>query len=784
MITYSENMVVTGPPVSNLPAELTSFIGRPRELSEGARLLADARLLTLTGAGGVGKTRLALRIAAERGRDFPDGVWSVDLAPLRDGGLLARTIAATWGLREESTQPALDTLTQYLRDKQLLLVLDNCEHLLDECAFLVSKLLTGTHDLRILATSRQTLNVNGEFVLPVPPMSTPDPDQLPSIAQVSSSEAIKMFADRAAASVPTFTITEENYVAVARLCHLLEGIPLALELAANWLRAVTVDQIVEDLGPFKTQQLLSRGFRTDDPRHQSLQAAMDWSYELCSPEEQTLWERLSVFSGGFFLEAVQEVCAGDGIDPEKIVFHVASLMDKSILTGEPRGPQTRYRMLETIRQYGHERLAKSGQLYMVEHLHLEYYLKASRKADEAFFGPRQSQWLDWLRVEFPNLRVALNRCVSNLDQVQTGLEIAAALHEYWLFEGVLGEGRLWHERALERADEQVDKPTVIQVKAQAVAATIALWQGDVAAAEPLVRKSSADAQKLGDPYTLARTLHLQGAAALFNGDPQRAIELLDQVRDRYGEDYGDPGDAFLLRLYRSIAACQADDHAISTSMACQALAERAGAEWSLGWALLIVGFAYWRGDDMANATDLLKQSLSLQRDLQDRWGPTWTAEVLAWTAAASGRHRHAAELLGATAALRKLIDIEIPGMLAEAHERYEQELREALGHEYETLYQQGEKMTAAEALAYALGERTDTATGPAAIPPSPLTRREQEVAKLIAEGKTNQQIADKLTIALRTAETHVQNILKKLRLTRREQIGDMMLAQPEHQERR
>jgi predicted ATPase/DNA-binding CsgD family transcriptional regulator len=767
---YSKPMTVTRRRTSNLPAESTSFIGRPRELSEGVRLLADARLLTLTGPGGVGKTRLALRIAADRRRAFPDGVWLIDLASLRDGGLLARTIAATLGLREESTQPSIIILTEYLRDKQLLLVLDNCEHLLDDCAILASKLLATTLNMRILATSRHTLNIKSEFTFPVPPMSTPDPDQLLPMEQASQYEAVKLFADRAAASMPDFAITEENYVMVARLCHLLDGIPLAIELAAIWLRALSIEQVVDNLKD--RYRLLIRGDRTEVPRHQTLRAAMDWSYELCSSAEQTLWERLSVFSGGFSLEAAEAVCPDGDIARDETIYLVASLVDKSILSTESHGVLARYRMLETIRQYGHARLVKSGHLEMLRKLHRDYYLNASRRADVEFFSPLQAHWLDWLRAEFPNLRVALDYCVSNSDKMQAGLEIAAGLHEYWLFEGILGEGRLWLDRALERARER----NVLRVKAQAVDATVALWQGDLAAAEPLTKECSSDARKLADRYALARTMHLQGAAALFEGNPKRAISLLEQVIDRYGEDYGDPGDAFLLALYMAMAACQADDRAVASSMKCKAMAEQAKAEWSLGWGLWVVGFAYWRQGEMSNATAMLQESLRLQRSLKDRWGPTWTVEVLAWTAAATGQHKRATKLLGNAHRLRELIDVSIPGLLADAHELYAEQLSRSLGEEvYATLFRQGADTTSDQALAHALGKETGTTPeagiAPSATPACPLSRREQEVAELVAKGMSNKEIAATLVIAQRTAESHVENILTKLGFSSRTQIA-------------
>src|SRR5215469_612357 len=345
--------------LSNLPIEITSFVGRRRELSVARRLLGDARLLTLAGAGGVGKTRLALRLAAEVRRTFAEGVWLADLAPLQDGELVPQTVVAALGLPDHSTRLPVETLLEHLVDKRLLLVLDNCEHVLGACAVLATKLLSEAEGLRILATSRQLLNIEGEQVLEVPPLSVPEPDQLSAAGSLIEYEAVRLFAERAAAVVPGFAVTAGNSAVVARLCQGLDGIPLAIELAAVRLRVLSVEQILERLDD--RYRLLTRGSRTALERHQTLRAAIEWSYDLCSPQEQTLWKRLSVFSGGFDLEAVEQTCADEDIAQEDIFELVTGLIDKSILARQQHGPRVRYRLLETIRQYGQGRLTESGQ---------------------------------------------------------------------------------------------------------------------------------------------------------------------------------------------------------------------------------------------------------------------------------------------------------------------------------------------------------------------------------------------------------------------------------------
>jgi predicted ATPase len=318
--------------LSNLPIDVTSFVGRRRELSQARRLLGDVRLLTLTGAGGVGKTRLALRLAAEVRRTFPDGVWLADLAPLQDRELVPQTVMAALGLQDYSTRRPADTLLEYLADKRLLLVLDNCEHLPDACAVLAAKLLSQAEGLRILATSRQLLNVDGEQVLEVPPLSVPDSDWLSAATSLIEYEAVRLFAERAAAVVPGFAITAGNGAVVARLCQELDGIPLAIELAAVRLRVLSAEQILDRLDD--RFRLLTKGSRAALERHQTLRAAIEWSYDLCSPQEQILWARLSVFSGGFDLRAVERTCVDEDIALQDVFELVTGLVDKSVLARE------------------------------------------------------------------------------------------------------------------------------------------------------------------------------------------------------------------------------------------------------------------------------------------------------------------------------------------------------------------------------------------------------------------------------------------------------------------
>ena len=346
-------------PVGNLPAELTSFVGRRREVARARSLLGGSRLVTITGVGGVGKTRLALRTAAEARRAFRDGVWLVDLASLTDPGLVAQAVGSALGLRYQSTRWPLSILSDYLAGRQILLVLDNCEHLLDACAVLVDVLLRAAADLRILATSRQPLGIDGEQIMQVPTLSVPDPECLPPVEAMGQYEAVTLFAERAASVRHDFALTEDNCGPVVLVCRRLGGIPLAVELAARRLRALSVEQLLDRLAD--RYRLLTADNRAALPRQQTLRALIDWSFNLCSPPEQALWVRVSVFAGEFDVDMAEGVCGGEDLPHADMLDLLTALVDKSIFTAAEAGGRMRYRMLDTIRQYGRDRLAAAGQ---------------------------------------------------------------------------------------------------------------------------------------------------------------------------------------------------------------------------------------------------------------------------------------------------------------------------------------------------------------------------------------------------------------------------------------
>jgi len=382
---------------NNLPRQLTSFIGREREMAEVKRLLTTTRLLTLTGSGGCGKTRLALQVAADLVEEFANGVWLVELAALTDPALVPQAVASALGVREEPGRPLLATLSDYLKAKRLLLLLDNCEHLVAACAYLAEALLRACPHLRILATSREALNIAGETVWRVPSLSLPDLLHLPSVEHLTQYEAVRLFIERALISRPDFVLTSQGAPSVAQVCHRLDGIPLAIELAAARVKVLSVEQIAARLD--NRFRLLTSGSRTALPRQKTLRAAIDWSYDLLSETERMVLRRLSVFAGGWTLEAAEAICVGEGIEWHEVLDPLMQLVDKSLVMMEEQGGTVRYRLLETVRQYGRDKLPASGEADVVRGRHRDWYLALAERAEPELLGSNQAVWLERLETE-------------------------------------------------------------------------------------------------------------------------------------------------------------------------------------------------------------------------------------------------------------------------------------------------------------------------------------------------------------------------------------------------
>ena len=505
--------------VSGLPAAVSSFVGREHETKAGAELLETARLVTLIRVAGVGKTRLALAVAAAVAERYADRVWLVELAPVADPALVPAAVAAVLGVREQPGQTLAKTLASRLRYRSLLLVVDNCEHLLDAVAELVEALLHACPDLRVLATSREPLRIVGEQTWPVPPLPLP-PADLEGSKALSSWDATRLFAERAAAVEPGFALTAAVAPAVAVIYRRLDGLPLAIELAAARVRVLSPAEIAARLDD--RFALLTNGGRTAAPRQQSLQAALGWSHDLLSEVERVVLRRLSVFAADCTLEAAEQVCMTEDLALEQVVDLLAGLVTKSLLVADTCGAQARYRLLETIRQYGTDRLLESGEAEILRDRHAAWCVRLAEQAEPELTSSGQAAWLERLDAEHANLRVALEWSVAS-GSVEQVLRLGGALTLFWLIRGHLSEGRAWLEQALAASP---DAPPVLRAKALWGLGLLAAIQGDVAAVAA-GEESLALARQAGDPQVSARALYLLGLFAVFH-DPLRARTLLEQ----------------------------------------------------------------------------------------------------------------------------------------------------------------------------------------------------------------------------------------------------------------
>ncbi|WP_316779332.1 ATP-binding protein [Streptomyces sasae] len=829
-----------------LPVETTSFVDRREEQAAGRQLLAKARLVTLTGPGGVGKTRLAAHIASRVERAFPDGVRYVALAGLRDPELVPLAAADALGLHDHSDRPPLDALVQRLRDRRLLLVVDNCEHLLAACAGLAAALLRGTTGVRVLATSRHRLGLTEEHLMEVRPLPVPDPDG--DLSAAESHPALVLFADRAAAVLPGFRLTPANRAAVARLCRRLDGLPLAIELAAVRMRVLGLDQLLARLDD--RYRLLTAGSPAALPRHQTLRAAVDWSHELCTEQEQSAWAHLSVLPGSFDLETAEAVCRAQawteggcsgpasaegvcrgpapiegrcsgsvsaegvcqrsasapavcqGLAPAEAVWQgpapaqvgchgpgsldvleaVAGLVDKSVLVREddPDGGGARYRLLDTLRHYGLERLReRPGAEVAVRRRHRDRTQRYAAACEAAWFGPGQREIVARLRADRDNLRAALDFSLTTPGEALAALRLAGTLWFHWHACGAPREGRHWLDRALDANPE----PTPERARALWVSALLAGSPEDLTRGLRRAREARALAERLGDPAEAAHADYVIGVVQLFADDLTAAHAHYETTVARgpvpgqhlslHGLDMVELAcaHAFLGRPDRATAVCE------------QALrlCEAHGEDWVRSYVLRILALAHAVRADWPRAEPCARQALRRKLDVHDVIGIGLTLDLLARIADGLGAAERTAVLLGGADRVWSDIDRDRWGSTAlnSARRACETSARAALGPGgYERAYGRGAAFGLAQIVAYALDEELQ---GPERQPelrmsPVRLTRRETEVAELVAEGLGNQQIADRLVIARRTAEGHVERILGKLGFSNRSQIAAWVTA--------
>ncbi|MGV9496883.1 ATP-binding protein [Streptomyces sp. NPDC003642] len=853
-----------------LPVETTSFVDRRGELTEGRELLARARLVTLTGPGGVGKTRLAARLAARVQRAFPDGVRFVHLSGLHDPALVPLAAADALGLHDHSAQPPLDALVEQVRDRRLLLVVDNCEHLAGACARLAAALLHGTEGVRILATSRHRLGLTEEHLLEVRPLPVPDPDG--DLSAAEGCPALTLFADRAAAVAPGFRLTRANLASVARLCRRLDGLPLAIELAAVRMRVLDVDQLLDRLDD--RYRFLTTGSPAALPRHQTLRAAVAWSHDLCTGPEQLVWSRLSVLAGAFDLETAEAVCADDTLRgaaawprddsrlPVPAVRHrlpapagphlvsgtaparptdgpatrpgpadaltgpveirpgpatgpfdaltgpaetftgtvtlpaappvvlraddvleaVAGLVDKSVLCRESGPDGVRYRLLDTLRQYGLEQLRRTpGEETAARRRQRDWMLRRAEACERDWFGPRQPEIVARLRADRDNLRAALDFSLTTPGEARAGLRLAGALWFHWHACGAPREGLYWLDRALAAHPE----PTRERARGLWVAGLLVAATQDFPRGRRLAADALALARSLGDTAEAAHAEYVIGVIRLFGGDLPGALRHFEATVARGRV----PGQHLsLVGLDQVELACALGflgeaDRAVEVCERALRLCERHGEQWVRSYLLRMLALAHTVRGDRARAEEHAREALRLKLAVHDVIGIALTLDLLASIAVGHGDHEHAAVLLGGADRVWADIDAGRWGApaLTSARRDSEQRAGRALGREaFERAHRRGAALALAELVGHAL--REPATAEPAAPPPHEdtavrLTRRETEVARLVAEGLANQQIADRLVIARRTAEGHVERILSKLGFSNRSQIAAWVTAQ-------
>lgn len=543
---------------NNLPRQLTTFIGREREIAEAKRLLAETHLLTITGPGGSGKTRLSLEIGARLLSEYPDGVWLVEFAHLADPARVPQVLATALSVREEADRPLLVTLVDHLRPKRVLLLLDNCEHLIDACAGLADTLLRGCPEVKILPSSREALGLTGEVVFRVPPLSLPDSRLVPALERLAEYEAVRLFVDRAIAVKPDFTLTDDTAAAVVQICRRLDGIPLAIELAAARVRTLSVQQITAHLD--ERFRLLTGGSRTALPRHQTLRGLIDWSYGLLSEAERELFRRVSVFVGGWTLEASVAVCAGVDVDRYDIVELLGRLVDKSLCLIDGEGSDPRYRLLETIRQYGFEKLAETSEGQVVRARHRDFYLGFAEDAEPRLQGPEQVAWLQRLEADHDNLRAAL-RWSLDCDETEAALRLGSALSLFWDTHGYVREGREWLDELLAHARERPTS-TVTARRAlgkvlDAASRTRARWSEFPQATEFLTQ-GLAVWRELGDKRGIAEALNNLAVGATQSGDRVRARVLVAESLALFRELSDKRGTAHALNNLAEILRSDGD----------------------------------------------------------------------------------------------------------------------------------------------------------------------------------------------------------------------------------
>ena len=688
---------------NNLPRQLTSFVGRENEIAEVKQLLSTAYLVTLIGTGGVGKTRLAIQVAADPLEAYADGVWLVELAALSDPALVPHTVASALRVPEQPGRQPTETLAGYLHSKHLLLLLDNCEHVLRACLELVDALLRACPNLRVLATSREPLEVEGEVTYRVPSLQLPDVHRLPPLAKLADYEAVRLFAERAALSQPRFALTGNNAPAVAQICYRLDGIPLAIEFAAARVNVLSLDQIAAGLDD--RFRLLTAGSRKTLPQHQTLRGAMDWSYVLLSAQERAMLRWLSVFAGGWSLEAAEAICSGAGVEATDVLDLLTRLVDKSLVVAETQqGGAARYRLLETVRQYGRDRLAESRESVEVQRRHRDWYLALAERA-EPELRRAEVAWLERLETENDNLRAALEWSQSEEGGADAELRIGGALQWFWGLREHWSEGRGWLEAALARSADA--HPSAL-AKALRGAAYLAWHQGDYERATVLAEKGLALCRKLGDKEGSALLLRWLGLAAAGQGDLERSNALLEAslALDR---ELGDNAliSTELINLAGN-ARVQGDyERAAAFGAEALALSREVGEKWVRAIAIAAQGWLSTNQGDYEQAEALFRESLTLSKDMLQRFVLMNCLNGLRTVAYFQGAYERAARLYGASDAVRESLGHQLSAQARALNDRRMASMRATMGDAaFEAAWAEGRAMTLEQAIEYALAPET------------------------------------------------------------------------------
>jgi predicted ATPase/transcriptional regulator with XRE-family HTH domain/DNA-binding CsgD family transcriptional regulator len=754
-------------PTPLLPVALTSFIGRGREVAEIRDLLRTTRLLSLVGAGGVGKTRLALEAARS---DVLDDVYLVELAPVAEPTLVARSIARALDIVERADQPLVETLAQQVGNRQLLLVLDNCEHLIQACAELAESVLRACPRLRILATSREALGVSGELVWRVPSLSLPSGRPVRSVEDAAQSEAVRLFVHRASQSRVGFALTSANAGAVAQVCVRLDGIPLAIELAAARVNALSVEQIASRLDD--SLRLLTSGSRTAVDRHRTLRGTLDWSYDLLGEAERLLLGRLAVFAGGCTLEAAEAVCGGEGLELGVVFDLLSNLVDKSLVVADERSAAAWYRLLDPLRAYAQEKLRACGDEVRVRSRHRDWYMQLAEQFESDWRSPRQQLWLERVVHEEGNLRVALRWCLDRVELTE-GLRLGGALGRFfWDLGNRSSEGRAWLEQLL--AVVGAPAPDHARAKALGAAGFLAVYQGDTPSAERLLTEALTLWRELGEVSGIADTLITLGVAAQFRDDSVQAAGLFTEAL-ALARGVGDRPNTYKALHLLGTVALRAGDYGNAEALHTESLALKRPQGDAYGVAMSLYGLAQveWLRNNYVRALGFLRESLSLLQDLGHWRGMALNLQLLAHLTADSGEAERSTCLFGAVASLHETLGNRRSVPVVQNVDSARTDASIAANRArlspvaFEAAWRKGQAMTLDETVAFALGaapadtshHALDTVDG---VAPTGLTRRERDVLRLIVAGNSNQEIAAALVLSTRTVERHIANVYSKL----------------------